>query len=232
MPKRTAAISIVGLTLLAVSLFAARVRHTSHYRVRFGDRAARIKAVHELAHKPRRQALGSLTVALGDEDPDVRALTVRVLTELRAVVAVASFQRLARTDADSEVRAMAAASLGELPAADSFPVLLAALADPSANVRTSAASALGKLKAKAAADGLVACLDDDSEALREAAIASLGKLRSETAVPKLAELLDEEEEVPISRIQEALIAIVGKNLGIDPEPWQVWYRQRKSGNEG
>ena len=230
MPKRPIAIPIALLALVAVSLLALRLQRTSHYRVRFGDRAARIKAVRELSHKPKREALGSLTRALADKAPDVRALAVCALTELRASEALTLLQRLAQADNDSGVRSMAAASLGEIPAADSAPVLLTALAAPSPDVRACAAAALGKLNARGAAAKLIGCLGDDSEAVRAAAIASLGKLRSEAAVPVLAGLLDEEDEVPVSRIHQALVAIVGKNLGINPEPWRAWYLARKSGN--
>ncbi len=229
MPRQTIAISVALLALLGASFLVVRLQRTSHYRVRFGDRTARIDAIRELSHKPKPQALGSLIVALDDEDANVRALAVRALTDLRATEALTLFQRLAQTDEDTEVRSTAAASLGEIPAADSVPVLLKALPDRSANVRACAATALGKLNATDADYELIGRLADESEAVREAAVDALGRLRSKAAVPKLAELLDAEDEVPVSRIQEALIAIVGKNLGIDPKPWQAWYLKRHIG---
>ena len=74
--------------------------------------------------------------------------------------------------------------------------------------------------------------EDDSEIVREAAVVALGKLRALSALPALVELLDEEDEVPISQVQEALIAITGRNLGIDAAAWRAWYKEEsKEGDQ-
>lgn len=216
------AVVVAGAALTAAAFI--RARRTSHYRIRFGDPAGRAKAARELAEKVKGSGVPSLIAALDDEDAEVRRLAIHGLAGFRATEGLARCRELLADDGEPSVRATAAAFLGEVPSPEDTPALVNALSDADERVRAAACQALGKLHTHGAVGQLIERIEDDSESVREEAIVALGKLRAKSAVPALATRLGEEDEVPISRIQEALTAIVGKNLGIDAAAWTGWYQ--------
>jgi len=199
--------------------------------MRFGDDQDRLRAVRELADKPKRVAVGSLLHALVDSEAHVRSAAISALAKFQASEALPGCQRLATGDADATVRATAIGLLGRVPDPGNVPALRAALRDAVPGVRAAAAKALSRQNGVELAHGLTDFLSDESELVREAAIASLGKLKCTAAVPRLVELLDEEDEVPQSRIQEALIAITGRNFGLDADDWREGLTQRRKDAE-
>jgi HEAT repeat protein len=81
-----------------------------------------------------------------------------------------------RSDSSAEVRADAAAALGELGAADARSALIDALDDPDPMVRATAARALGELGSAAAVEPLLNALEDESPDVRRAAQESLNSI--------------------------------------------------------
>ncbi|HEY2749562.1 MAG TPA: HEAT repeat domain-containing protein [Polyangia bacterium] len=89
-------------------------------------------------------------------------------------------------DADADVRAHAAASIGRHRVMEALPRLIGALGDPDAHLRASAAEALGALlgggasepskDALRAVDTLERALGDGEHEVREAAVVALGRL--------------------------------------------------------
>ncbi|MGZ5890865.1 MAG: HEAT repeat domain-containing protein, partial [Hyphomicrobium sp.] len=94
---------------------------------------------------------------------------------------------VALADADADVRAHAAASLGRHRIVDAVPRIVAALGDPDAHLRAAAAEALGALlqgpganeptrDGIRAAETLERALGDGEHEVREAAVVAIGKL--------------------------------------------------------
>ncbi|MBM4319576.1 MAG: hypothetical protein FJ125_06375, partial [Deltaproteobacteria bacterium] len=104
-------------------------------------------------------------------EPEVRLAVVRSLPRLEAAVAAPVLAR-ALSDADPQVRAAAAAALGESPVSQA-DLLIDALQSPDAEVRRGAALELGRLGETKAIDPLIGVLVDISLAVRTAARQSL-----------------------------------------------------------
>jgi HEAT repeat protein len=121
-------------------------------------------------------------------------------------------------DADAEVRAHAAASLGRHHLVDGVPRLTTALGDPDARLRATAAEALGLLlqtpganepskEAVRAAETLERALGDGEHEVREAAVSALGRLPpslSRRAAVALTGRLDDESAGVRQRAAEVL----------------------------
>jgi HEAT repeat protein len=232
--RRRLTVWIVLLAILAplAVLGFRRVVRSSHYRMRFGSPTERHTAVRELADKSGQWATGSLMVALGDRDPEIRSLALRALVRFRATRALPWCRQAVTQEPDAEVRAMAASFLGEVQAPENVPALRAALEDDSEQVRTCAVTALGRLRADGAAQILTTRLADRSSLVREAAVAALGRLKDPEAVPALIGLLENADEAMRSRAQEALVAITGTNQGIEADAWRTWHRQTRNAARG
>ena len=231
MPRSAIYALLALLFVVGVAALVVRLRQTSYYRVRFGDAADRATAVRELADKPKESAVPSLLRALDDPDAKVRQQAIHALARFRATEAMASCRGMLAGDKEPTVRSTAAAFLGEVQSPLNGPALVEALGDTDERVRVAVVTSLGKLDWQESAGDLMGRLEDPSEMVRETAVIALGKLKAQVAVPALIEMLDQEDEVPASRIREALTAITGKNFGIDAEPWRSWYqsthRERK-----
>lgn len=119
----------------------------------------------------------ALTVAMADRDAGVRAAAARAWRDLYDQTGAAPVIGLLG-DADANVRAEAATTVGGLRAADARARLEAlVVSDPSPVVRRNAAWALGKLGQAASRDALTRASGDASSLVRMTARASLGLLR-------------------------------------------------------
>ena len=92
------------------------------------------------------------------------------------------------TDADAEVRAQAAKTLGDLPFSGSGKALVATLKDPVPRVRMFAAEALGRIRHRAAVGALVEMLAENANRdayLRTAGVAALAAIDDDKALALL-----------------------------------------------
>lgn len=115
-----------------------------------------------------------LVAAVGDERLRDSALVALRTAGPRAAAALGAML----SDPDGTRRELAAALLGELPAADNDldRTLAAALGDPAPAVRAAAARALGRRGAAACGDAVAALLADPSEEVQAAAVEALALL--------------------------------------------------------
>jgi HEAT repeat protein len=94
-----------------------------------------------------------------------------------------------------DVRAAAAAALGEIDDDRAVEPLIAAVKDPGANVRAAAARALGQLGDVRAVDRLIMALRDHESVVRGAAAVALGEIGDLKAVEPLINVLHGREDV-------------------------------------
>ncbi|HST62889.1 MAG TPA: HEAT repeat domain-containing protein [Longimicrobium sp.] len=99
--------------------------------------------------------------------------------------ALRMLERLARHDADGDVRLLAASALGESCNPAARPGLEAALEDPDANVAAAAADALGGLRDPRSVDALAAVVAGGDPWRALAAVFALGRIGAARALPAL-----------------------------------------------
>jgi HEAT repeat protein len=110
------------------------------------------------------------------------------------------------SDSDSDIRVLAAKTLGEFGDDLGLKPLTQALKDKDAKVRKSAAKALGKLGNKEAAVDLLEALSDSENSVKCAVAEALGEIEAHDAVETLITLLlDKDPEV-----KESVIVALGK----------------------
>ncbi len=123
-------------------------------------------------------AIPALTTALKDDSPQVREQAVRALASLSSAQATPALLE-ATHDKSSDVRAVAAAGLGELPEGAHSAAVVAALKalldDSSPDVREEAISALGEIRDANALQALIAAMQSKDATVRKAAAAALGQ---------------------------------------------------------
>jgi HEAT repeat protein len=132
----------------------------------------------------------SLVAALGDPEAEVRAWSVRALSQLADDAAVPALSK-ALADPDAEVRAAAAESLGDLgpTALAAAPALEIALGDADPSARFAAAAALARLRGAEAARAvpvLVEGLASESILIRRRAAEALGAIGPPAAAAREA----------------------------------------------
>ena len=104
----------------------------------------------------------------------------------------------------------------------SVPALIAALQDADWHTRYLAARSLGQLGDAKAVTPLIAVLTDADSRVRKLAARALGQLKDKAAVdPLIAALKDDDKDVR-QEAEKALAAVVGSDLGVDPEAWHKW----------
>jgi len=106
-----------------------------------GQSGDREEAVLEFGDSGHTDAVPILSLALGDEDEDVRAAAVSALVEIGSAEAANAIS-IALTDENPNVRAEAVDALGEIGGKISMDVLEQALADDDPSVREAAAEIL------------------------------------------------------------------------------------------
>jgi HEAT repeat protein/cyclophilin family peptidyl-prolyl cis-trans isomerase len=99
-----------------------------------------------------------LVFLLGDDEPRIRRRAALAIGRTRLPAGVPPLVSLLSSDADGEVRQMAAFALGLVNDASAAPALVAALSDADPMVQGRAAEALGLLAHKAAADAIAAMM--------------------------------------------------------------------------
>lgn len=130
---------ILEIRKLAGRADAAAVQRVAGYLADDPDAEVRRMSAGALASMRGEEAAAALEHALDDQDPAVRRQALRSLRMLRSEEAVAVLGRVAREDADPDVRRTAILLLGSLESLDVDPTLEAASSDPAAEVRAAAA---------------------------------------------------------------------------------------------
>ncbi|HEY3415827.1 MAG TPA: HEAT repeat domain-containing protein, partial [Armatimonadota bacterium] len=186
---------------------------------------------------------------LADPAPDVRAAAARALGAIGLPVSAGTLAKLL-TDGSRPVRSAAALALAQLQPApitavvpylkydsaetraravealgrmkeNTASLLVTALTDRSADVRRWAIWALGEQQNPLADTVLSSGLNDPDYTVRCEAARLAGKTKAAGATARLAEMA--RQGVPEERIAAytALLAITGRNLGINPREWPL-----------
>ncbi|GEM_PF-4137810 len=116
-------------------------------------------------------------------------------------------------------------ALGQMALPDALPLLLGAAKDSMFSVRTQAATALGFFKGKEVADTL--CLlgkNDTNPGVRKAAALALKALKEWDTIPCLIAMLKDREPDPFFAAHEAIVAVVGMDLGTKAAIWEDWWK--------
>ncbi len=137
------------------------------------------------------------SVALRDEDAEVRAQAARSLGSIEHAAAVPILTKTVRDDASAGAREQAAWALGMIESDAAVPALKAALADDSDGVREQAAWALGMIENETAVAELRVALADRAATVREQAAWALGMIESDAAAEGLGKALGNDDEAGV-----------------------------------
>jgi HEAT repeat protein len=158
--------------------------------VRSGDSRVRLSAIWALGQLEDARAVTDIIATLRDPNATIRAMSADVLGDFEKADAVAPLERALGTDTDVNVRAEAAASLGQISSPSSGPALGKALSDPDITVRRAAAEALGDLdELRTAPSGLVGALSSSDPELRYRAAKSLSSIADPATTSALVGVL-------------------------------------------
>ncbi|MFS8801111.1 HEAT repeat domain-containing protein [Synechococcus sp. R6-5] len=161
------------------------------------DLGNRLRAINKARELPGPEALTLLQRAIHDENARVRYAAISQMGTLSGVdpnLLLPILQRSLREDPEFDVRAAAAAALGDLKQPQALADLLEAYRrETEWLVRFSIIAALGELGNPAAFDTLVEALQDKSELITTAAAAALGDLGDPRAIPYLDPLIDSDD---------------------------------------
>ncbi len=159
------------------------------------DLGERLRAVNKARELSPPESLTLLQQAVADENARVRYAAISQLGTLAAkgidpATLLPILQQSLREDPEFDVRAAAAAALGDLKQPQALTDLLEAYQrETEWLVRFSIVAALGELGNPAAFDTLVQVLQEGNELLTTAAAAALGDLGDPRAIPYLEPLI-------------------------------------------
>jgi HEAT repeat protein len=162
------------------------------------DPRVRANAVFVLGRLNDISALPTMLTALeNDESQEVRLQIVEILGKFKTQDVVSPLLKALESD-DTDMRAMAAKSLGLAGQSGAIPLLVNALGDSEAQVRAQVAEALGELRAEGAVALLVNTLvaDDDSN-VRYFAIQSLVTIGGDAVLDNLCNRLERESNLGV-----------------------------------
>jgi HEAT repeat protein len=141
------------------------------------DAPVRAGAAEALSELGAESSAGSLAVALGDANAEVRYAAAGALGELHDLrKAPEALVRAAGTN-DTRLTRLAAQALAEIHDPATVDVLIALLSNSDRSVRLKAVEALGEIRSPKATPGLVKALKDSNAEVRKAAAAALGEIR-------------------------------------------------------
>ncbi len=171
-------------------------------------------------------AVPALLGALGVNNPNVRSQAAVVLRRMGEPTpeVVAALTRLLLSDPDPDVRGMMAKQMEFLKDPSTVPAIMKALVhDAEEAVRQHCALALGVIGDQEGVEALIFALDDPSTEVRLYAAGALKSLKNMKAAPHLAKRMTDPNPLVRQRVQEALFATTGKQLGKDADPWLKAY---------
>jgi HEAT repeat protein len=197
------AVAFCVLGLFAFILWVSRAPDidSAIARLQGSDPEERIAAIHHLASIRDEQVVQPLIEELNESNPVIRAAAAKALGRTRDLRAVDPLVWALR-DGNWQVRQNAAKALGRILAAAEMPASPKAMKE------------------------LGAALNDDSATVRVAGAEALGRIGDERGVARLIPALDDQSALVRWHAQDALTAIVGRNLGPSPEAWRRWLESR------
>lgn len=174
---------------------AVRPRTTAAYVVRPSSTTVkRREAVLSMSQNPDSEVAGNrLIAALDDQDSVSRALAVRELGRLKHRAALGRLTTILKTDAVTDVREAAAASLKQLDNPKAVPALSGALSDSSPAVRVTALMGLAHFRELGSRRAIEAACQDASADVRRTALFALGRLESPASTSAVEPLLKDPE---------------------------------------
>ena len=143
------------------------------------------------------------TVGLVDELDVPGWLKVELLEEVRSDEAITGLVKLIE-HSDSDVRGMAAHTLGKIGDKAAIPGLLKLIEHLDSDVCWSAADALGKIGDEAAIPGLLKLIEHLDSDVRWSAADALGKIGDKAAIPGLLKLLEHSDDDVRKMVADAL----------------------------
>lgn len=185
-------------------------------RIKFAKPDLQLKMISAIRGMACDRIVPELTELLDCEEKQLRRRVTDALgyAQSEKELAGETLRTLLTSDANHEVRAAAAKSLGQLKLAGSEDVLEAGLRDEF-NVRCAAIVAIGMIAHESSLPALVAMLRDQAYQVRYQAAVALGKLQSTRATRPLTNLLADAEKI-VRRAAERSIAQIEAACGIEP----------------
>jgi hypothetical protein len=145
-----------------------------------GDIGAKKEAIRELRRLGTRDAVQTLSLALGDEDARVRNAAIEALSRIGGDEALAAIASAAMHE-DARIRGKAADALATVGGYSSAEYLNLALYDEDPNVRASVIDSLGDLGDEQSIQTIRRALLDPDPAVRERAVEVLDELEDDAA---------------------------------------------------
>ncbi len=176
------------------------------------DDYARQDAVKGLGALNADEVIVPLSLALADDDANVRLEAVSALANVGSDQATAALAAAALSDGDSSVREEAVYALGEIGGETGMQVLEQALMDPDNRVREAAVEAFADIGGDESALALAVALNDEDASLRAEAVDALGEIGGETAIRLLQQALADEQ----SSIREAAAEFLAELSSQEP----------------
>ncbi len=179
------------------------------------DYGERLSAVNQIRYLDVSQAFELLQVAIADQNPRVRYAAISQLSSVGQHNRETSLQILEEAllrDADMDVRAAAADSVGALKLTEAFEAMHTLYQQTDEwLVKFSIVAALGELGDPRGYEILVAALEGSNELIHTVAIGSLGELKDPRAVPYLTGYVDHSDWQIRHRVAQALGQIGGED---------------------
>lgn len=183
--------------------------------VRSVNEHVRLTAIWALGQLEDARAVPAIITTLRDPNVSIRRMSADVLGEFDdsgKTQAIAPLELALQGDADAEVRAQAASSLGQISSPSSAVALGKALSDPDVAVRRAAAEAIGELdEVRVAPAGLVAALSSTDPELRYRAAKAIASIADPATTSAVIGILSS----PDAELRKDAVEALGK-IGTQP----------------
>lgn len=190
-----------------------------------GPRAAAAKALARIGGAPAIDAARNM--AKGDKSAHVRRTAFEAFSSLVSVAEEANRAiavQLLMTDADPEVRRLAAVRLGKKGLNEAVDPLSTGLSDKDWSVGVCAAVSLGKTQAGPAVDVLAKVAKTHSDwKLRAAAVVGLSRMYLKSAIPPAIEALADADPYVVTCAHSYLVSVSKETFPAKREPWLEWW---------
>lgn len=217
------------------------------------NKAQKVEAIYTLEKVATLDAADVLLPIVKDEDPDVRAAAIKVLSNNHSaeaiqflVGALKAKEKALRApicqilglgkrvqarpelekllkEGDWLLRMRACEALGRIGAADSAPAILPLAKDAEGGVRVAAMDAMAAIHDDSFAPALIASLADKNWRVRAGAIAALAVVRTKNSLEPLVKIIENDEGRLVDDASKTLKVLTGRDFGTDYNSWKRWY---------
>lgn len=168
-------------------------------------RYAAVSQVSTLGEQDKKAALGLLTTALGDSEPDVQAAAADSLGALKLTEALGDLQALYENTPEWLVQMSVIACLGEMGDRKAFELLKSALSADNSLVVVSAIGALGELGDERAITLLLPYATSDDWQIRHRVAQSLGHFRQHSETNQVLKTLATDESAIVAETAQRVM---------------------------